>query len=220
VRYLNAPGTGEIFPLHPRSELVKERRRPSRQCTARAAVRTGRSPHARHKTLAAGGEVLVLAAQRLGQLPFLGADPHGQARPAQHGHSDQAPYVITGQRDPREHQRDPAVGRMAHRLVGPIGHHVVPELDLTSSDGTPIAYDRTGAGDPLILVGGALSYRTRGSALPLRTTVASRALRLGPFAPRGAHVPLSRASMAAALASGSRPAIVTCRSARSYDRLK
>ena len=30
---------------------------------------------------------------------------------------------------------------------------------VTSSDGTPIAYDRTGAGDPLILVGGAFSYR-------------------------------------------------------------
>jgi pimeloyl-ACP methyl ester carboxylesterase len=29
----------------------------------------------------------------------------------------------------------------------------------TSSDGTPIAYDRTGAGYPLVLVGGAFSYR-------------------------------------------------------------
>ena len=28
-----------------------------------------------------------------------------------------------------------------------------------SADGTPIAYDRSGSGDPLILVGGAFSYR-------------------------------------------------------------
>src|SRR5579859_7675872 len=30
---------------------------------------------------------------------------------------------------------------------------------VTSPDGTMIAYDRTGAGDPLILIGGAFSYR-------------------------------------------------------------
>jgi pimeloyl-ACP methyl ester carboxylesterase len=30
---------------------------------------------------------------------------------------------------------------------------------ITSADGTPIAYDRTGAGPPLVLVGGAFSYR-------------------------------------------------------------
>ena len=30
---------------------------------------------------------------------------------------------------------------------------------VTSADGTRIAYDRTGSGDPLVLVGGAFSYR-------------------------------------------------------------
>jgi pimeloyl-ACP methyl ester carboxylesterase len=30
---------------------------------------------------------------------------------------------------------------------------------VTSPDGTPIAYDRSGAGDPLVLIGGAFSYR-------------------------------------------------------------
>jgi hypothetical protein len=30
---------------------------------------------------------------------------------------------------------------------------------ITSPDGTTIAYDRTGAGEPLVLVGGAFSYR-------------------------------------------------------------
>lgn len=29
----------------------------------------------------------------------------------------------------------------------------------TSQDGTKIAYDRTGSGDPVILIGGAFSYR-------------------------------------------------------------
>ena len=30
---------------------------------------------------------------------------------------------------------------------------------ITSPDGTTIAYDRTGTGEPLILIGGAFSYR-------------------------------------------------------------
>jgi pimeloyl-ACP methyl ester carboxylesterase len=30
---------------------------------------------------------------------------------------------------------------------------------ITAPDGTTIAYDRTGAGEPLILIGGAFSYR-------------------------------------------------------------
>ncbi len=30
---------------------------------------------------------------------------------------------------------------------------------VTSADGTRIAYDRTGSGDPLVLIGGAFSYR-------------------------------------------------------------
>jgi hypothetical protein len=47
----------------------------------------------------------------------------------------------------------------------------------------------------------------------MRTTVANRALGLAH--PRRAQVRPSRASMAAALASGSRPVMVTCRSARS-----
>jgi hypothetical protein len=48
----------------------------------------------------------------------------------------------------------------------------------------------------------------------MRTTVATRGLGLAPS--RRAQVRSSRASMAAALASGSRPVMVTCRSARAF----
>ncbi len=51
-----------------------------------------------HKSLAVGREVLVLGAQRSGQLPLLGADTHRQARSAQDRDGQQAQHVITGPR--------------------------------------------------------------------------------------------------------------------------
>jgi pimeloyl-ACP methyl ester carboxylesterase len=43
----------------------------------------------------------------------------------------------------------------------------------SSKDGTPIAYDRTGEGPPLILVDGALCYRASGPSGPLAALLAS-----------------------------------------------
>src|SRR6185437_11482316 len=103
--------------------------------THRAALRFRRrsepagSPHPGHQALAAGRELLVFGAQRLFQLPFLGADAHPQADPAQHGHGQQAPHIVAGQRDPDQDERDPRVGRVADIPVGPAGHHVMPGLD-------------------------------------------------------------------------------------------
>jgi pimeloyl-ACP methyl ester carboxylesterase len=45
---------------------------------------------------------------------------------------------------------------------------------VTSADGTTIAYDRTGAGDPLILVGGAFSYRRYPGQVKLAELLADR----------------------------------------------
>src|SRR5258706_2176516 len=41
-----------------------------------------------------------------------------------------------------------------------------------SSDGTPIAFDRTGSGFPIILVDGALCYRASGPSGPLAALLA------------------------------------------------
>jgi pimeloyl-ACP methyl ester carboxylesterase len=45
---------------------------------------------------------------------------------------------------------------------------------ITSADGTTIAYDRMGAGDPLILIGGAFSYRKYPGQIKLARLLASR----------------------------------------------
>ena len=45
---------------------------------------------------------------------------------------------------------------------------------ITSADGTPIAYDRTGAGPPLVLVGGAFSYRRYPGQVKLAGLLADR----------------------------------------------
>ena len=90
----------------------------------------GPAPPPGHKPLLAGREVLVLGARSRGQLPLLGTDTHREGRPAQDSGGHQAPHVITGQRDPGEPEREPAMGRMAHMPVGPTGHHPVAGLDL------------------------------------------------------------------------------------------
>ncbi len=93
----------------------------------RASVRHRRSGY---ESLAAGCEALVFGPQRLGQLPLLGTDADREARPAQHRGGQEAPRIITGQRDPGEHERDPAVGRVADIPVRPASHHPVLGLDL------------------------------------------------------------------------------------------
>ena len=45
---------------------------------------------------------------------------------------------------------------------------------VTSPDGTRIAYDRTGTGDPLVLVGGAFSYRRYPGQVRLAELLAAR----------------------------------------------
>ena len=45
---------------------------------------------------------------------------------------------------------------------------------VTSSDGTPIAYDRTGAGEPLVLVGGTFSYRRYPGQVKLAELLSAR----------------------------------------------
>jgi pimeloyl-ACP methyl ester carboxylesterase len=45
---------------------------------------------------------------------------------------------------------------------------------VTSADGTTIAYDRTGDGDPLILVAGAFSYRRYPGQVKLAERLAAR----------------------------------------------
>src|SRR5260370_21101604 len=45
---------------------------------------------------------------------------------------------------------------------------------ITSPDGTTIAYDRTGAGEPLVLVGGAFSYRRYPAQVKLAELLAAR----------------------------------------------
>jgi pimeloyl-ACP methyl ester carboxylesterase len=45
---------------------------------------------------------------------------------------------------------------------------------ITSADGTTIAYDRIGAGDPLILIGGAFSYRRYPGQVKLANLLAAR----------------------------------------------
>src|ERR1700733_4928779 len=87
------------------------------------------SPHPGYQPLAAGRVLLVLAAERLGQLPLLDVDPHGQAGSAQDRDRHQAPHVVAGQRQPGEHEGDPGVGGMADVAVRPAGDHPVPRLD-------------------------------------------------------------------------------------------
>ncbi len=45
---------------------------------------------------------------------------------------------------------------------------------VTSSDGTPIAYDRTGTGEPLVLVGGTFSYRRYPGQVKLAELLSAR----------------------------------------------
>jgi pimeloyl-ACP methyl ester carboxylesterase len=45
---------------------------------------------------------------------------------------------------------------------------------LTSPDGTPIAYDRTGTGEPLVLVAGAFSYRRYPGQVKLAELLSAR----------------------------------------------
>ena len=45
---------------------------------------------------------------------------------------------------------------------------------VTSADGTTIAYDRTGAGDPLVMVAGAFSYRRYPGQVKLAELLAAR----------------------------------------------
>ena len=45
---------------------------------------------------------------------------------------------------------------------------------ITSPDGTTIAYDRTGAGEPLVLVGGAFSYRRYPGQVKLAELLSAR----------------------------------------------
>jgi pimeloyl-ACP methyl ester carboxylesterase len=45
---------------------------------------------------------------------------------------------------------------------------------ITSPDGTTIAYDRTGAGDPVILIGGAFSYRRYSGQVKLAQLLSER----------------------------------------------
>jgi pimeloyl-ACP methyl ester carboxylesterase len=45
---------------------------------------------------------------------------------------------------------------------------------VTSPDGTTIAYDRTGAGDPVILIGGAFSYRRYPGQVKLAQLLSAR----------------------------------------------
>jgi len=45
---------------------------------------------------------------------------------------------------------------------------------VTSPDGTPIAYDRTGTGEPPVLVGGTFSYRRYSGQVKLAELLSAR----------------------------------------------
>ena len=81
------------YPMHPQNAVMRADTSlwPSRQPDRHVqqdplpgpTAGTRPSQHPGHKPLAADRESLVFGAQRLGQLPLLGADTHRQARPAQ-----------------------------------------------------------------------------------------------------------------------------------------
>ncbi len=86
------------------------------------------SLHQGKESLATDLEVLVPGAVGAWELPPPGTDTHCQARLAQDRDGHQTSHVITGQRDPAQHERDLAVGGTCNAdRAG--GHYSVPWLE-------------------------------------------------------------------------------------------
>ena len=66
---------------------------------------SGGSPHAGDEPFAVRGEAFVLGAQRLDELPLLGADADHQPDPAEDRHRGQAEHAPAGQREAGQGQR-------------------------------------------------------------------------------------------------------------------
>src|SRR3954452_17834560 len=63
---------------------------------------------------------------------------------------------------------------IANPATAPRARSTTPMTTVRSSDGTTIAYDRTGDGPPVVLVDGALCHRAFGPSAPLAAALAPR----------------------------------------------